>query len=186
MSVSVLKRLFTVDEYYQMARNRILNENDRVELIEGEIIQMSPIGSRHASSVKRLIYFFSLLFGNKAMISAQDPIHINDYSEPQPDIVLLKPRSDFYAEKHPAPEDIFLVVEVADTSGDYDRNVKIPLYARAGILESWIVNLDQKRIEMYRIPSPQGYEKVEIVSPGQTLSPQAFPELSLSVDEILG
>jgi len=119
-------------------------------------------------------------------VSAQNPVRLNDYNEPQPDIALLKPRTDFYAEKHPAPEDIFLVVEVSDTSRDYDRNVKIPLYARAGISESWIVNLGQKRIETYRNPSPQGYEKVEIFSPGQTLSPQAFSELSLSVDEILG
>ncbi|MFH1739778.1 MAG: Uma2 family endonuclease [bacterium] len=184
MSVQLLRRHFTVDEYYRMAETGILSEDDRVELIEGEIIQMTPIGSRHASHVKRLNQFFSCNLGARVIVSVQDPIRVDQHSEPQPDIVLLRPRSDFYAEAHPKPEDVFLVVEVADTSIDFDRQVKTPLYAKADILEVWLVDISGGSIEVYREPSLRGYEQVERFQRGQDLSPQAFPDIKLPAAEM--
>ena len=169
-----------------MSEAGILSEDDRVELIEGEIVKMSPIGSLHAGCVKRLIALFSPLSGKVAIISVQDPIRLDQYSEPQPDIALLKPRADFYANSHPTPDDVLLVIEVADTSVDYDRNVKLPLYARAGIPETWLVNLPEDRVEAHSQPVNGIYQKVRVAKHGESLSPEAIPNLAISVDEILG
>lgn len=185
MVVPVLRRRFTVDEYYKMAEAGILHEDDRVELIEGEIVQMSPIGSRHAACVMRLIQFFSQQGGQRVLVNAQNPIRLSDDTEPQPDIALLRPRPDFYASSHPGPEDILLVIEVADTSGPYDRQVKVPLYARSGIVETWLVDLPGGTIEVYRIPSPEGYRQIQIVRRGERLAPAALPDLELSADDFL-
>src|ERR1700675_3419950 len=120
MAVQLLKRLFTVVEYHRMAEAGILGEDDRVELLEGEVVQMSPIGSRHASCVKRLVdIFIPLQVGRKVILSVQDPIELGEHSEPQPDLTVLKPRPDFYAKAHPGPADVFLVLEVAETSAAY-------------------------------------------------------------------
>jgi len=186
MAVELAKRLFTVDEYYQMAEAGIFSEDDRVELIEGEVVEMTPIGSRHAACVKRLNRLLSQGVGAEALIGVQDPIRLSPYSEPQPDLTLLRPRPDFYAQAHPRPEDVLLVVEVAETSADSDRNVKVPLYARAGVPEVWLVDLSEECIETYRQPSPEGYQEVRRLRYGEQLSPQAFPEVELAVDDILG
>jgi Uma2 family endonuclease len=132
MGVQVQRRLFTVEEYHRMAEAGILSEDDRVELIEGELVTMSPIGSRHAACVARLT---ALLFpvGGRGILWVQNPIRLGARSEPQPDVALLRYRPDFYASAHPGPEDVLLVVEVAETSADADRSLKIPLYARYGI-----------------------------------------------------
>ncbi|MFN3476129.1 MAG: Uma2 family endonuclease [Candidatus Methylomirabilales bacterium] len=186
MGVQVAKRRFTVEEYHRMGAAGIFSEDDRVELIEGEIVEMSPIGRRHAACVKRLIRLFDRGVGDRAIVGAQDPIRLGEHSEPQPDLTLLRPRPDFYAHAHPGPEDVFLIVEAAETSADYDRELKIPLYARAGIPEVWVVELDAERIEVYRKPGPHGYQEVQTVRRGPHLSPQAFPELALASDDILG
>jgi len=186
MSVTVLKRLFTVDEYLQMGCSGIFTEDDRVELIEGEIIRMSPIGNRHYACVNCLTMLFCRYLDRKAVVHVQNPIDLDKYSEPQPDIVLLKHRSDFYKGKRPQPEDVLLVVEVADSTLDFDRYVKVPLYARHGITEVWIVDLEKQQLEVHRNPTLQGYENVELFQPGQSLSPQAFPEIQLAVSDILG
>jgi Uma2 family endonuclease len=141
MSVQVARRYFNVNEFYRMAAAGVLSEDDRVELIEGEILEMSSIGSRHAACVGRLTELFGQQVGGKAIIRAQSPIRLDDYSEPLPDITLLKRRADFYAENHPTQADVLLIVEVADTSVDYDRNIKLPIYAQANIPEVWLVNL---------------------------------------------
>jgi Uma2 family endonuclease len=186
MSVQVLRRRFTVDEYYRMGEAGILHEDDRVELIEGEIVQMSPIGSRHAACVKRLNGLFSRQIGQTAIvIGVQDPIHLGEYSEPQPDITLLRPRPDFYVSAHPGPADILLVVEVADTSVEYDRGVKIPLYARAGIREYWIVDLAGESVEVYRDPSPEGYRQARQLRRSERIAPEAFPDVEIAIDDIL-
>src|SRR5436190_3054902 len=138
MLTDVTKRLFTVDEYYRMADAGILTQFDRVELIDGEIIEMSPIGVRHAECVERATTFFTDSFGRKAIVSVQNPLRLTTYTEPQPDIVVLKRRADFYKLKRRGPEDVLLVVEVADTTLRYDRNVKHPRYAAAGVSEVWI------------------------------------------------
>ena len=186
MAAQVARRLFTVHEYYQMAQAGILSEDDRVELIEGEIIEMAAIGSRHAACVDRLNHFFSGHTAGQAIVRIQNPIHINVRSEPQPDLALLRFRPDFYAAAHPGPQDILLVVEVADTSVGFDRETKIPLYARAGIPESWLVHLPESRIEAHRQPTPTGYQEVIRLARGMRLTPLAFPDLVLAVDDILG
>ena len=185
MSMQLLKRRFTVDEYHRMAEAGILSEDDRVELIDGEIVEMVPIGSRHAACVDRLTRLFTSQVGDQAIVRVQSPIRLGRRSEPQPDIALLRPRADFYASAHPGPEDVLLVVEVAETSVEADREVKLSLYGRAGVLEAWLVDLSGEIIEVHRNPSPDGYRSVQQFTRGQTLSPQAFPDLGLLVERIL-
>ena len=179
------RRAFTVDEYYRMADAGILTEDDRVELIEGEIVQMTPIGSPHAGCVSRLNEALLLRLRKRAVVHVQNPLRLNEYSEPEPDIALHKRRNDFYAESHPGPEDVLLIIEVADASVRYDREVKIPLYAKAGIPEVWLVDLPKKTVEVYRNPAESGYEEIRISRKGDTLSPTALSELEIRVEEIL-
>jgi len=185
MTEPVTTYRFTVEQYRQMGLSGVLREGDRVELIEGEIVTMSPIGSRHAACVKRSNQVFGNRLGSRVLIGVQDPLELNEHSEPEPDLCLLVPRPDFYASGHPRPKDILLAIEVADSSLDYDRDVKIPLYARAGIREAWLVDLLARRIEVYRLPSPTGYESVEIVAETGTIAPEAFPDVRIGVSEIL-
>lgn len=154
MTAEPIRRRFTVQEYYQMAESGILTEDDRVELLEGEIIEMTPIGSRHAGHVKIATNLFKTRVPDNFVISVQDPIRLGDHSEPEPDVAILKPRDDFYASAHPGPDDVLLVVEVADTSLEYDRDRKIPLYARFGIPNVLLVNLRDETVEFYEAPRP--------------------------------
>ncbi|KJH72192.1 Uma2 family endonuclease [Aliterella atlantica] len=186
MSVELLRKQFTVWDYHQMVKAGILKEDERVELIAGEIIKMSPIGTLHAAQVKRLINLFAEILGASVIVAAQDPVQLSDYSEPQPDIALLKRRTDFYATAHPQPQDVLLLVEVADTTIDYDRSVKMPLYAASNISEAWIVDINGQNIEVYRQPASDGYQHIQTFQRGQSLFIQAFPEINLNVDELLG
>jgi Uma2 family endonuclease len=186
MSVQIEKRYFNVTEYYRMTEAGVLSEEDRVELIEGEVIKMSPIGSRHAACVRRLNTLLNRQVSQIAIVSVQSPIRLSDYSEPEPDIALLRPRNDFYSQAHPTADDVLLIIEVADTSVEYDRSVKLPLYARAGIPEAWLVNLPKDVIEVYTKPANGVYQKFQRVKRGKTLVSQTIPELVLDVDEMLG
>ena len=186
MTVQVLRRRFTVDEYHLMGQVGILSEDDRVELLEGEIVEMAPIGSRHQATVDRLTEVFSRRVVDTASIRVQGPVRLAGDSEPEPDLTLLRRRTDFYATAHPGPEDVLLLVEVSDSSIEYDREVKLPHYARQGIPEVWIVDLEEGAIEVYTDPTVEGYSGVSQLGRGQTLSPQHFPLLELAVDEILG
>jgi Uma2 family endonuclease len=141
MAVEVLRRTFTVEDYHRMAQAGILTEDDRVELLEGEIVEMTPIGPRHAACVNRLSQLFSDRLQGRALVSVQNPIHLSELSEPQPDLALLRPRPDFYAEAHPRPSDSLVVLEIAETSAEVDREKKVPLYGQAGISETWLVDL---------------------------------------------
>jgi Uma2 family endonuclease len=183
-TLDVPKRLFTVEEYHRMAAAGVLREDDRVELIEGEIVEMSPIGNAHAVVVKRLNRWFHRNTGDRTLVGVQDPIRVGDHSEPQPDVMLLRPQKDDYAGGHPGPEDVFLAVEVADTSLTYDHDIKIPFYARAGIAEAWLVDIPGKVIEVHRTPGPDGYADVRRVPAGQSVSPLSFPDATLPVDEL--
>jgi len=147
---------YTVEDYERMGAAGILGEDDRVELIEGEIIDMPPIGSPHGGSVNRIAQKLTLAVGDRAIVAVQNPIRLDDFSEPQPDIALLKPREDFYAARHPTPDDVLMLIEVAETSIRYDRDKKLPLYARAGIPEVWLVDIKAGRITRYRDPSDTG------------------------------
>lgn len=186
MSQALAHRIFNVEEYYRMQQAGILNEDDRVELIDGEIVQMSPISSRHAACVNALLNgLISLQTAKKALLSVQNPVRLGPRSEPQPDIAVLRPRSDFYAKGHPEPGDIILVVEVSDTSAKYDRETKVPLYARSGIRESWIVDLEAGVIEVFRDPVGESYSLVFRVAPGERLAPPAFPDFTVDVADLL-
>lgn len=186
MSVQLKKRLFTAAEYEAMERAGILTEDDRVELIEGEIIQKMPIGSRHAACVLRLTRAFSQGVQDRALVSVQNPVRLGEYSEPEPDLVLVRPRADFYAGAHPGPADVLLLVEVADTALPFDREVKLPLYGRFAIPEVWIVDLEGGRVEVFRDPSPAGYRTEHVYHRGdQALAPQALPDLHVTPADIL-
>ncbi|MBN1874811.1 MAG: Uma2 family endonuclease [Anaerolineae bacterium] len=178
------RRLFTTAEYHAMLQKNILREDDALELIKGEIVTMSPGNARHANCVRRLLSVFTIHFSQQALIDVQNPVQLDAHSEPQPDIVLLKLRDDLYA-THPTPEDILLLVEVSDTSVNYDREVKCPLYARAGIQEFWIVNLVEQRLEVYTAPTHHGYGQQRWLWTEDEISPLAFPDIHLPVSEIL-
>jgi Uma2 family endonuclease len=187
MSGLLVKRLFTVAEYHRMAEAGILGEDDRVELIEGEIVEMAPLGSRHAGTVKRLLdNFIPLQVAGRIILSVQDPLRLDEHSEPQPDLTLLRPRADFYTATHPGPQDVLLVVEVAETSAESDRAVKVPLYARFGVPEVWLVDLAAACLAVYRHPTPQGYQLVQTLRVGESASPVLLPDLVLAVAAILG
>ncbi|MFM5980427.1 MAG: Uma2 family endonuclease [Sphaerospermopsis kisseleviana] len=186
MSTKLLTRRFTVEQYHQMNAAGILTEDDRVELINGEIIEMSPIGRKHASCVNRLNSLFSQLLGKKVIVAVQNPITLDNFSEPQPDIALLKPREDFYESAHPQPSDVLLLIEVADSSFEYDRDIKIPLYAANGIIEVWLVDIIEKKIIVYRQPSENVYSEINTFQRGEILDILAFPEIKITVDSILG
>jgi Uma2 family endonuclease len=185
MGVQLSRRLFTVEEYHQMGQAGIFTEGDRVELIDGEIVEMAPIGSRHAACVARLTALFSRVQG-RSIVWVQNPIRLGEHSEPQPDVAILRLRHDFYSQVYPTPQDILLIIEVADSSLDYEREVKVSLYARAGISEVWLVDLPAERVTIYRRPLTQGYQELQKVSRTEELAPEAFPELILRVNEILG
>ena len=186
MAAQVARRAFTTDEFHRMAEAGILSEDDRVELIDGEIVQMSPIGSSHAACVDRLNALFTRRLGKRVIVRVQSPIVLGRHSEPQPDLAVLKPRADFYAEKHPGTSDVLLVIEVADRSGAYDRTTKLALYARAGIPETWLIDVPRAQMEVYRRPTLRGYRERQQVARGQHVSAAAFPRTSFRVHDILG
>ncbi len=185
MTVQLLRRKFTVEQFHKMAAVGILNEDDRVELIRGEIIEMAAIETKHAACVRRLDNVLHRKLGDEVIISVQNPVGLDDSSQPQPDMVLLKPREDFYASAHPQPKDILLVIEVADSTIKYDREVKIPLYAQEGVVEVWLVDINLECVEVYREPANGIYKNMQKFSRGE-LFIHAFDDLNISLDEILG
>ncbi len=185
MALDLKRRRFTVEEYHWMARVGILGEDDRVELVDGEITEMVPIGHGHAVCVMLLNGAFSRLLGDAAVVSVQNPVHLNEYSEPLPDLALLKPPAASYLSGHPRPQDIFLLVEVAQTSNESDRRVKVPLYARAGVREVWLLDLEQRTITAYQDPTPEGYRSAQVFRRGESISPAAFPDRTLPLADLL-
>jgi len=186
MSVQTMRLRFSVDDYYRLIELGMLRDVERAEIIEGELVKRMPTGKRHASCVKRLDEFLRDVLGKNVTYSVQDPIRLDEFNEPMPDLALLKRREDFYLEKQPMAEDVLLVVEVSDTTLDYDRNRKIPLYAKAGIPEVWIINLKNGAIEIYTEPREYSYNLVKVSRRGEIILSSILPEISLSVDEILG
>jgi Uma2 family endonuclease len=178
---------FTVDEYHRMGEVGIFSEDDRVEILAGAIVEMSPRGPLHAGTVNRLTALFSSRLGNRVIVRIQNPLLWRDEdSEPQPDVTLLRPRADFYTHAHPEAHDVYLVIEVADTSLAVDRDVKFPIYARAGVLEAWLLDVSAERLAVYRQPTSDGYQDVRLLQRGAPVVPQAFPDLALTVDDLLG
>lgn len=186
ISVEQARRLFTADEFERMGTAGVLSEDDRVELIEGEIVEMAPIGPGHAGSVNRLNRLLVDLLGDRAVIAVQNPVRLDVRSEPQPDLTVARPRADFYEGAHPRPDDVLWLVEVAETSLAFDTRVKAPLYARAGIGELWIVDVSAGRVETHRQPASGVYEAVSTLGRGDRLTPQAFADVSVEVADLLG
>jgi Uma2 family endonuclease len=186
MAMPLAAHRFTVDEYHRMGQAGVFHEDDRVELIDGQVVEMSPIGPRHAACVDRLNRLLSERVSDRAVVRVQNPIVLGRHAAPQPDVALLRPPIERYADTHPEPPDILLVIEVADTSADYDRAVKLPLYARAGIPEAWLVNLAADTIDVFREPRRGGYAALHTARRGETLTALGLPGGALRVDDILG
>jgi Uma2 family endonuclease len=185
--VALRRHRFTIQEYHRMGEAGIFDGDDRVELIEGDIVRMPPIGPVHASEVDRLTAMFTARLRDRAIVRVQNPLALPaQTSEPLPDVILLRPRPDFYRSGHPEPEDALLVVEVMDSSARYDRRVKLPLYARAGVLEVWLVDLSVASIEVYRDLAAHDYSERRVLSRGESLAIQAFPDIVFSVADLIG
>lgn len=186
MAAEAARWRFTVDDYHRMVEAGILTEDDRVELLDGEIIKMSPIGVPHASCVRRLEALLHRQLGDMAIVSVQNPVQLGEYGEPEPDLAVLRPRADFYAERHPQPQDILLLIEVADSSLAKDRGAKLPLYAREGIAEVWLVDLEGEALERHTNPAEGAYRLVLRARRGETVASTALPELAFPVAAVLG
>lgn len=185
MAVPITRHLLTVDEFQRAAATGVFSEDARLELIRGEIIEMTPIGDRHGVCVMMVEDLLADL-RPKGVVSTQNPLRLPaQRSVPQPDVVLLRRRHDFWS-RPPHPEDVFLLVEVSDTSLAYDRDVKIPLYAESGIPEAWIVDLSSDTIFAFRRPSPRGYQEIREYRREDEISLEAFPEVHFAARQILG
>ena len=179
------KRKFTVAEYYRMAEVGILHHTERVELLDGEIIVMAPMGERHANGVRRIDRVLHRVFGDAAIISVQCPLRLDDYSEPEPDVALLRLREDEYLDSHPGPADVLVVMEVSDSTLDFDREVKSKRYAAAGIPEMWVLNLPGDCLDRLDQPGPAGYARHTVFRRGEKISPAALPDLEFAVADLL-
>jgi len=180
-----VRHRFSLNEYYRMAESGVLRPDAHVELVNGEIIDVLPLGPFHEHVVERLERLFHKLAQARWLVFSQYPVYLDNHSEPQPDLLLLKPIADGYAHHHPRPEDIYLLVEVSETTLDVDREVKLPAYGRAGIAEVWIVDLKDAAIEVYRQPYFAGYISKTVLRAGSQAAPLAFPEAAVNVTELL-
>ena len=175
MAVKLAQRLITAEEYYKMAEAGILGKEDRVELIDGKIIEMSPIGSKHASVVDRINRLLSKLLDDNVILRIQNPVILSNFSEPEPDIAIVGYKEDFYESSHPRAEEILLIIEVCDSSILYDRQVKLPLYAQNGIPECWLVDLEKKEIQAFWQPIGEAYRFSQLGTDADILSAQNIP-----------
>lgn len=174
-------RKFTIDEYHQMADAGLFAEDERVELIEGTIYAMTPIGRRHAAILGKLNTLLAAALADRAIVWMQNPLPLPPYGEPEPDLLVLEPSRDFYQTQSPDPQGVLLLVEVADSSLPFDRTVKLPVYASAGIGECWLVNLIDDKIEIYREPAGRRYQARSSIPFGQPVSPLQFPEVAITL-----
>jgi len=186
MAVALPKYRFTVRDYHRMVDAGILDEDSRVELIEGEVVPMSPVGPPHGAAVDRAAATFFRKCGDRVIVRVQCAVELDPHNEPQPDLLLLRPREDFYAAAQPSPADVLLAVEVSDTTLSRDRRTKLPLYARSGIPEVWISNLKAHRLELCRRPSGDGYADITVLGPDELMSAQLLPDLSFTARELFG
>ena len=185
LPATVTRRRLTVEEYHRMGEVGILRADERVELIEGEIVVMAAASTQHMACVSRLNRTFRRL-GDRAVVWVQSAIRLSRHSEPEPDIVLLLPRADDYADHFPTAADTLLFIEVADTSLDYDLTTKFDLYAAAGIVETWIADIPNRQLIVGREPSPEGYRQITTLGPGSELAPLAFPDIVVRWADIFG
>ena len=177
---------FTVEDYHRMAEAGILHEDSRVELIRGRIVDMAPVGAPHIVAVNRLNRLLGRAVGESGVVSIQNPVRLDDGSEPQPDVAVLRPGADEVGAGTPSAADVLLLVEVADSTLRDDRNEKAPLYAAGGIPEYWIVNLVENTVEVHRQPAAGRYRELKTVGPGGVLDFSALPGAALAVSDLLG
>jgi Uma2 family endonuclease len=181
-TISTFKHNFTAEEFQQMTA--VFSEDARVELIEGDILDMAPIGNQHLMYVDNLNDLLVPKVRSLATVRVQGSIRLHDRSEPQPDLVILRGRPKDYANRWAIPSDVLFLIEVADSSFQYDKQIKVPLYARHGIMETWLFDLQRLVIEVYRDPQPSGYATLQTLAPPAQLSPLALPEMVLSLEEL--
>ena len=174
----------TTHDFHKMGEVGILGEDDRIELVDGELIDMAPIGSLHAGTVMRLTSLFVQALAGRAILSPQNPVLLADQSEPQPDIAVLRNRADFYRSSHPVPDDVLLLIEVADTSWSYDRDIKVPLYARHDIPEVWLVDPNARKVEVHRQPRREGYRELLRPDNSQSLALALLSDVSINLSEL--
>jgi Uma2 family endonuclease len=185
MAAKIQKRLFTVDDCYKMVEAGILRPDERIELIHGEIVKMSPIGTRHAAAVDRATRTFVRLAGDNAIVRIQSTTVLDEFCAPEPDVAILRPRDDFYVHKHPAGPDILLIIEVADSSLEYDTSAKAELYAILRVHEYWVADLQNDRLLAYSDAQQDSYCTTREFHRGDTLAPQLLPDCRMSVDVLL-
>ena len=185
MAATITNRRFTADEYQRMVRAGILREGDPVELIDGQVVVMHSFGPRHNACVAHANRALVRGVGDEAIVLPQGSVRLDLFYEPEPDLVLLRPRPDFYASRHAGPTEILLVIEIADSSLEYDREVKAPVYAAAGIPEYWLVDLNDNVVWRYRSPQRGAYGSVEPYRRGQSIATQLFPSCAIAVDVLL-
>ena len=176
----------TIDQFRRMAEAGVFAPDARVELINGAVYEMAPIGSLHASLVDRIAQKLTLRLGDSVIVGIQRPVQLPEDSEPQPDLMLLRARPDYYATRHPLPADVLLVIEVADGSLRFDRTVKAALYAQRGIAEYWVVDVNARTIEVHRDPAPAGYAQIRLLSGDASIAPAALPDCRFTPAELLG
>jgi Uma2 family endonuclease len=187
MGTMVVRHAFTVDEWHRMGEAGLfVGETRRTELFDGEIIEMAAVGSRHAVCVNRLNRLLGLAVGDRAVVQVQNPVGLDERSEPQPDVALLHPPVDRYLAGHPGPTDIFLLIEVADSSLGFDLDTKGPAYGRAGVVETWVVDLNREVVLVFGRPEPDGYREQREIGRGGQLAVTALPDVTVAVDDILG
>lgn len=184
MTVQLDQRPLTVLEYHKMVEVGILTEDDPLELLNGQMIYMSPVGSKHAACVEKAVDLLKLLLKDKAMVRTQNPINLSEHSEPEPDLAIVKCKDDFYMDGHPSANEVFFLIEVSDTTLEKDREVKLPIYAQAGVKEYWIVNLNQEEIEVHTNPYNDKYRSKDLYFRGDLIPLKAF-NLQVEVDKIL-
>jgi len=185
MPGAIHKRRFTADDYRRMGQAGILSEDDRVELIGGEVVAMTPISPRHNAAVNRATRAMVIAVGDRAIVQVQGSVRLDLYHEPQPDVVLLRPQTDYYASRLPGPPDILLVVEIAESSLEYDREVKARIYAEVGIPEFWLADLNASLVSCYSAPQDGSYRTLRQHRRGDSIAPQMCPDCVVLVDVLL-
>jgi Uma2 family endonuclease len=175
----------TVDQFHRMGEAGVIGPEVRVELLEGEVVEIAPIGTRHAGTVNRLNRLFAAAVGEHAVVAVQNPLRLDEHSEPQPDLMLLSPRADFYATAHPGPADVLLLVEVCDTTSRYDREVKVPLYARHGVAEVWLIDLDDGLVHVLHDPRDGRYTQITVSATPGIAAPRALPAAAVDLSQLL-
>ena len=184
MTSELATKKWTLEEYHQLGAAGLLQDG-RYELLEGEIVEMSPVGTMHKACVRRLTKILPKIIGDSALLEVQQPLVVGG-EEPIPDVMLLKPDPDDYNDRDPAATDTLLIIEVADSTLKTDQTIKVPKYAQQGALESWVVDLNSDRVWVYREPKDGAYTQIQAFERGTTLSPQQLPEVKLTVDQIVG